>query len=55
MCSELNLVLRITNAHVRPKSPHLLVVEAKGSSPIGKMASLYQLVTQLITVEYHDP
>lgn len=45
---------KCSNAQVRLKTPYLLVVEAKSASSIGRNASLYQLIAQLITVEYHD-
>ena len=45
---KLNLCARLQN-------PYLLVVEAKTGSTISKDASLYQLIAQLITVEYYDP
>jgi hypothetical protein len=43
-----------SNAQVRLKRPYLLVVEAKSSSTIGRFSSFYQLITQLVTIEYHD-
>jgi len=45
---------RDLNAQVRLKTPYLLVVEAKSGSTIGRFASLYQLIAQLVTVEYRD-
>jgi hypothetical protein len=43
-----------SNSQVRLKRPYLLVVETKSSSTIGRFSSFYQLITQLVTVEYHD-
>jgi hypothetical protein len=45
----------LSDAQVRLKTPYLLVVETKSNSIIGRFSSFYQLITQLITVEYHDP
>ena len=42
-----------SNAQVRLKTPYLLVVEAKSSSTIGRSSSFYQLISQLVTVDYH--
>jgi hypothetical protein len=44
----------LSGAQVRIKTPYLLVVEAKSNSAIGRFSSFYQLITQLITVEFHD-
>jgi len=41
-------------ASIRLETPYLLVVEAKTTSTIGRDSSLYQLIAQLIAVEYHD-
>jgi len=46
---------KTSNAQVRLKKPYLLVVEAKSNSTIGRFSSFYQLIAQLVTVEYHDP
>ena len=45
---------KLPKALIRLETPYLLVVEAKTTSTIGKDSSLYQLIAQLITVEYHD-
>ena len=42
-------------ASIRLETPYLLVVEAKTTSTIGKDSSLYQLIAQLLTMEYRDP
>ena len=44
----------LSNAQVRLKTPYLLVVEAKSSSTIGRFSTFYQLISQLVTVDYHD-
>ena len=36
------------------RTPYLLVVKAKSNSTIGKLSSYYQLIAQMITVDYHD-
>ena len=41
-------------ASIRLDTPYLLVVEAKTTSTIGENSSLYQLIAQLVTVEYHN-
>ena len=40
---------------VRNVTPYLLVVEAKQESTLNKSSSQIQLLTQMITLEYHDP
>ena len=45
----------LSDAQVKLKTQYLLVVKAKSNSTIGRFSSFYQLITQLVTVEYHDP
>jgi len=45
---------RAFNAQIGLKPPSLLVVEAKSEAIIGRFASLYRLIAQLITVEYNN-
>ena len=40
---------------VRHVTPYLLVVQAKQESTLKKSSSQIQLITQMITLEYHDP
>ena len=41
-------------APVRLETPYLLVTEAKSNSAIGELSSFYQLIAQLVTVDYRD-
>ena len=49
-----NAIGKSTTPAVSLETPYLLVVEAKSNSTIGKISSYYQLIAQMITIDYHD-
>jgi hypothetical protein len=43
-----------SNAQVRLDTPYFLVMKAKSNLIIGRFSSYYQLIAQMITVDYHN-